>query len=300
MFKTRILILFVMVFMLAVSLPTMAQDTPDDTADLETIEITISGTVEFVVAEDGTTTVLVGGVVVTASETFNPLGLVPGSYVEITGVLMDDDTIMVITVNFAPEETPEPEETETPEPEETETPEPDVTEEAPIELGNCVPETHPVANRIANAYDVDVAEVIAMHCAGNGFGNIARAFLLAEAAAEDADMDDTESVDGEDIELVITPEDAWAYLDLHKAGTGWGQIVQESGVHPSELAPGRLRNRNTDDTSDDGTELDTQSTGPGNSGNNGRGNGNNGNNGRGNGNNGNNGRGNGNGNGRNG
>ena len=76
------------------------------------------------------------------------------------------------------------------------------------------------------------------------------------------------------------------------AGMGWGQIVQESGVHPSELAPGRLRNRNTDDTSDDGTELDTQSTSPGNSGNNGRGNGNNG---RGNGNNGNNGRGNGNG-----
>ncbi|MAU10339.1 MAG: hypothetical protein CL607_10995 [Anaerolineaceae bacterium] len=292
MFKTRILILFVMVFMLAVALPTMAQDTTDDTADLETIEITISGTVEFIVADDGTTTVLVGGVVVSASETFNPMGLVPGSYVEITGVLMDDDSVMVITVNFAPEETPDPEETETPEPEETETPEPDVTEEAPIVLGNCVPETHPVANRIANAYDVDVAEVIAMHCAGNGFGNIARAFLLAEAAAEDANMDDSESVDGEDTELIITPEDAWAYLDLHGAGMGWGQIVQESGVHPSELAPGRLRNRNTDDTSDDGTELDTQSTSPGNSGNNGRGNGNNG---RGNGNNGNNGRGNGNG-----
>ncbi|MCA9885820.1 MAG: hypothetical protein KC708_22735, partial [Anaerolineae bacterium] len=124
--KSRILIFLLAAFMLAIALPVMAQDTGDDVADLETIEITISGTVEFIVAVDGTTVVTVGGVVVTASGTFNPMGLIPGSYVEITGVLQDDNSIMVISVNFMPEETetPEPEETETPEPEETETPEP--------------------------------------------------------------------------------------------------------------------------------------------------------------------------------
>ena len=65
--KSRILIFLLAAFMLAIALPVMAQDTGDDVADLETIEITISGTVEFIVAVDGTTVVTVGGSVAVGS-----------------------------------------------------------------------------------------------------------------------------------------------------------------------------------------------------------------------------------------
>ena len=77
--------------------------------------------------------------------------------------------------------------------------------------------------------------------------------LFGEDMPEDDMAEDGQATD--DMEGGITAEDAWMYLDLHGAGMGWGQIVQESGVHPSELAPGRLRNRNADDTTEDGSDL---------------------------------------------
>ncbi len=160
----------------------------------------------------------------------------------------------------------------------------------------CTPTGHPVAARIADAFDVSPCEVEAMHDAGNGFGNIAKAYLLAEAANQ-ALLDGL--AEGEEIDpLLLT--DPQAFIDLHKSGTGWGQIVKASGVHPSDLAPGKLKKRaaNDDDTVDTDTGDDADETASqavpattsNNNGNNGNGNGNgnanananNGNNGNGN------------------
>ena len=113
-------------------------------------------------------------------------------------------------------------------------------------------------------------EIIGWHCAGFGFGEIARAYLLADAAGVAAAT----------------------YFAQRQAGMGWGEILRQADVHPSQLAPGQVIRPNDDDD-DDGAGRNNGNNGNGN-GNNGNGNGN-GNNGNGNGNNGN---GNGNGNGR--
>jgi hypothetical protein len=148
----------------------------------------------------------------------------------------------------------------------------------------CGREGHPVATALAEEFELDYATVIGWHCDGFGFGEIARALLLAEQA----------EVDVEEI------------LARKAGGEGWGNILKDYDVHPSELAPGRVisgrHGRNNDDETTEGDSGEAggngngNGNGRGNNGNgngNGRGNGNNGN-GRGNGNNGN-GRGNGNG-----
>ena len=151
----------------------------------------------------------------------------------------------------------------------------------------CTSDGHPVAARIADAFNVSPCEVEAQHDAGNGFGNIAKAYLLAEAYNQ-ALLDGL--LEGEEIDPSLLL-DAQAYLDMHDSGMGWGQIVKASGVHPSDLAPGKLKKRaaNDDDDSDDTTEdttTGTSTTETSNNGNGNNGNGN-GNNGNGNGNNGN-------------
>jgi hypothetical protein len=272
----------------------MAQDdtdTPDD------VLIFIRGLVQTI--DDD---IVVDGVTVAPAGAFNPSELQIGAEVVVVGYLLNDDTILAVELilvddNFdecgeygngegcdpdpeiTPEITPEltPEITPEPTPEITETP----------ELAGCVPNSHPVANAIADEFGVAVAEVIALHCAGYGFGNIARAYVLVY----DHNF-------GGDVESLLS----------QARDGGWGAVIRESGVHPSELATGRVINgrRGQQDTDDEIAETSaTQRENNGNgNGNNGNGNGNNGNgngnNGNGNGNNGNGNGNNGNGNGNNG
>ncbi len=79
--------------------------------------------------------------------------------------------------------------------------------------------THPVASRLAKAFDVSYAEIMNWHCSGFGFGEIAKAYALAD---ESDDM---------------TAADIFA---LRQAGGGWGKIIKDSGVAPSKLAPGQI------------------------------------------------------------
>ena len=39
---------------------------------------------------------------------------------------------------------------------------------------------HPVATRLADAFGVSYDEIMGWHCKGYGFGNIAKAYLLAQ------------------------------------------------------------------------------------------------------------------------
>jgi hypothetical protein len=157
----------------------------------------------------------------------------------------------------------------------------------PWDDDRCDQPDHPVALQLAQAFGVSYDEIIGWHCRGFGFGEIARAYLLAEQTVESPDM----------------------YFALKESGMGWGQIVRDAGISGSEhssLAPGQVKHRDDDGQDDDGQPENSQgNNGRGNNGNNGNGNngnGNNGNNGngRGNGNNGNGNNGNGNGNGNNG
>lgn len=270
--------------------------------------ISFSATGDIIVETTDETTGATTSYIIAPAGAFLPSQIQAGDIVIIIGDLLPDGaTVQAITfelfIEEEPEATPEmtPEVTEEPEvtPEATPemtpevtpevtpemTPEPEVTEEPVYET--CGNANHPVAARLAEEFGLSTEEVVAMHCAGNGYGNIARALLLAEASeAEDTAQD---------------------FLDRHQQGEGWGHIVRESGVHPSQLAPGRIGKGADDTTAVDDTAGTTENadasvapaanTQPGNGNGNGRpdnpgnGNGRPDNPGQGNGNNGNNGNG---------
>ena len=274
-------ILFALLFIAV--LPLAGQDSGDPVETLtDENTILVVGEISFSTAGDIIVNAESGEIFIIApAGAFTPSIIQAGDTVIIIGTLLPDgQTIQAISFELFvddetdPEATPEATAEVTPEitPEATAEATPEITPEAteePIDepLATCGNPNHPVAARIAEEFEVSQEEVMAMHCAGNGFGNIARAFLLARA------VDDG-----------TLPQD---FLDMHHNGQGWGNIVRGTGVHPSDLAPGRIGKGN-DDSDETETTSTTQS---------GRGNGNgNGNNGNGNGN----GRGNGNGNGNNG
>ena len=218
-------VIIVLVALFGVML-TAAQDTSDSAEEFDAL-IEVSGEVTY--NDDGD--LVVDGIIIAPASAFIPATLSEGDYVTITGYLLPDDATLMATslvIGEAPEATDEPEVTEEPtaevtqEPEVTETPEvteePEVTETPMPVLCEEPPGGHPVATAIASQFEVEYATIWTLHCEGWGFGEIARAYLLAEE----------------------TGSNAQAYLDLNTAGMGWGEIMRASGVHPSQLAPGRV------------------------------------------------------------
>jgi len=115
----------------------------------------------------------------------------------------------------------------------------------------CDRPNHPVAEALAASFEVDYDTIMGWHCDGYGFGEIARALLLAE-------------YDG-----TVTAQEL---LDLFASGLGWGQIKKQYDVHPSELAPGqtisvraRERHREETEAGDEVEPATAPGTGPGKS-----------------------------------
>ncbi len=252
-------------------LPGLAQDSTPIPEGHLTI---VTGAVEISPSGD----LLVAGLTIAPAGEFNPSQVKVGDLVIISGVLLNETTLQAVTFEFfedTPEVTPEPTAELTPEatlevtPEVTPEATPEATQEAtPEPVTDCVPEDHPVANQIAVRFSVSVDEVLALFCAGNGFGNIVRAYTLAEASSGETTAADL--------------------IDRHQSGEGWGQIMRDSDVHPSDLAPGQVLKAEPAESGEDGSadvsaEGATQTSGNGN-GNAGGNNGNGGGNGNGNGN----------------
>jgi len=84
--------------------------------------------------------------------------------------------------------------------------------------GDNEPDSQPVARRLALAFGVTYEDIMGWHCRGFGFGEIARAYLLDEYGT-------------------LTLEDIF---NLRLSGVGWGQIMNNADVSPSELAPGQV------------------------------------------------------------
>ena len=225
-------IFFSLMLIIALILPVLAQDsTPSDSSSNETFEadISVTGLVAFV---DGELTV--DGIYIAPAGQFQPSELEDGMMITVTGYLLNDTTLKATEPYvLAAETTPEPEITPEMTPEAEVTPEttpemtpeaevtPELTPEATSEADDCALGTHPVANALAANFGVDVATILGWHCNGFGFGEIARALKLAE----------------------LTGTGAQSYLDARDAGEGWGNIVKEAGVSPSELAPGKAINK---------------------------------------------------------
>ena len=81
-----------------------------------------------------------------------------------------------------------------------------------LALTDTLPLTHPVASLIALYFNIPYTHVLELHESGFGFGTIARAYLTAQQSNG-----------------VLTPEQL---LAMRQAGTGWGQIKKEYGIHP--------------------------------------------------------------------
>ncbi|MEO8612306.1 MAG: hypothetical protein ABI690_30705, partial [Chloroflexota bacterium] len=167
----------------ALVMPSLAQDsTPTPTPDDASFTI-VTGALHF----SDTGDITVAGIVIAPAGAFNPSQYQEGDIVIISGNMLNDSTLQATSLELfddtqEPELTPEPTMEVTPEvtpestpeatPEMTATPEatPEATE-TPV-LETCGNPDHPVAQRIADTYGVSIEEVIAMHCAGNGFGEI--------------------------------------------------------------------------------------------------------------------------------
>jgi hypothetical protein len=108
---------------------------------------------------------------------------------------------------------------------------------------------HPVALALAAEFDVEYEVIAGWRCDGFGFGEIARALLIAEQV---------EGTTADDI------------LALRTDGLGWGQIKKDFEVDPGSLAPGRViseqhRNRHQEQETAEGEDAPATVDGPGNS-----------------------------------
>ena len=239
--RTHVFLMVVTAFLLvaAVALPLAAQTATPDPDSL----VLVIGPVDLSSGD-----IVVADYIIAPAGAFTPSVLHQGDVVIITGYLLPDGiTVQALTFEFfvEPEVTPEVTLEVTPEVTLEVTPEVTATPEA------CNFPNHPVALRIAEAFDVSYEEVIAQHCAGFGFGEITRAYLIAAQ----------------------TGEDVQTYFDMRGGGQGWGQIVRETGIHPSQLAPGQVHRGgyNTEATDEAGEALEAETDDrPGNSGGGGR------------------------------
>jgi hypothetical protein len=86
---------------------------------------------------------------------------------------------------------------------------------------------HPVAFALSEFFDVPYDEVMGLHEAGNGFGNIARAYFFTSQFPDK-----------------FEGMDAAALLDYAHGPGGWGNIFREAGATPGN---GRPSGPNADD-----------------------------------------------------
>jgi len=175
---------------------------------------------------------------------------------------MDDDSedLVIKTVTLtAPEATDEPTEVATDVATETATPEAtevatDVPTAVATEAATCGGNNaQPVATRLADAFGVSYDEIMAWHCQGMGFGNIAKAYLLAQKGKDGKTAAD--------------------YLNMKLSGQGWGQIMKDAKVSPSELAMGQAIKGNKHSGDDTATNGKGKGKGKGNKDKHGKGNG---------------------------
>ena len=275
------LILIVLIAVFAAG-GTFAQDeTEDDSL------IVVSGPISF--EEDGS--IMVGDYIIAPAGAFIPGQLEDGTEVIITGYLLPDDaTIQAFSLELEEDEDEDDADDEGDDEGDTEDDDEEADDEEEgddEELDEIIFEGngfycqnpdmyHPAGISIADSFDVEYGDVMTAFCEDRvGFGQITRAFLIAQAA------------ELEDDELL-------AVLEARAAGEKWRDIMDEYDIHPSDLAPGRARG-NQPWADDEGAEGDTpgnSGNGRGNAGGNGNGNGNAGGNGNGRGNGGGNGNGN--------
>lgn len=184
-----------------------------------------------VIQEVGTDSLVVNGLTVTVDETteikegterLELSDLEVGWTVKVEGFLLADGTIVAEEIKVISREpvTPTPSITPTLTPTPTVTPTVTLTPTltpTPTVTPTVTPTPegpHPVAQALATFFDVLYDEVMGWHEDGVGFGNIARAYFLADELEDEG----------------LTVEDV---LAEKLSGTGWGRLMKALGLNPS-------------------------------------------------------------------
>ena len=265
MFKrllSGMLMLTLVVAMLVPAALTLAQDGGDDEED-DGFQVEIIAQVEVLDEEQ----IIIGGLVVAPAGAFRPSRLEVGDWVRLTGTMLNDTTLraetLVVLDDVDEDGIPNEDDNcpQAPNPEQEDEDEDGVGDACPDDLVDaddadsqaadvdrdddddaadeddedadldadededeeiCYREDHPVAMSFAREFDVEYETIMAWHCDDDmGFGDIAKVLILAE----------------------LTGEDPAFYRGMRAAGMGWGRIAREAGVHPRDLAPGRVIGR---------------------------------------------------------
>jgi len=186
-----------------------------------------------VIQEIGTDSLVVNGLTVTVdaeteikegTEHLELADLQVGWTVKVEGSLLADGTIVAEEIKVMSREpvTPSPSPPITPTLTLTPTVTPTVTLTPTLTPTPTVTPTvtptpegpHPVGLALANFFGVPYDEIMAWHEGGIGFGNIVKAYFLADALEDEG----------------LTVEDV---LDEKLSGTGWGRLMKDLGLSPS-------------------------------------------------------------------
>jgi hypothetical protein len=209
--------------------------------------IELSGVIETV----GTDSLLVAGLTVTVDEateikdgdeSLELADLETGWAVKVEGFILADGTIVAAEIQVVSHEPatppPSPSITSTVTLTPTLTPTPTATVTPTV---TPVPEElHPVGLAVANFFDVPYDEIMAWHEQGIGFGNIAMAYFLADALADEG----------------LTVEQI---LDEKLSGAGWGQVMKALGLNPGRKDKnlGQVMSERDDSDEPEGASTET-------------------------------------------
>ncbi len=217
-------IVFVLVLLLSMTLTAAAQDDVDDVPE-DTLLFEIIGAISF---DDDS--ISVEGITLAPASAFNPSLYADGDLVIVTGYLLNDDTLFVLSLDLYDEcedvdaadttdecDIEEADEADDEDVEDIEDGD-DAEDEADDEDTTDTP-VHPIALTLSQEFGIDYEIIVAWHAAGLGYGQIAMALALA------AQLDDVEAED---------------VIEQLLAGTPMGELFREYEVSPASLAPGRV------------------------------------------------------------
>jgi len=155
-------------------------------------------------------TIVVAGVEVEGGGIFQPGQMDVGQMVKVTGVYENNGRLRAITIEEmadAGDETADAESSAG-----------FGAAESADAAASCIRATHPVVETLSEEFDLESSAIIELYCAGNGFGDLARALLLSDETGEAPDV----------------------YLDQLNSGQEWGDITRAAGFEPGTVSPDRV------------------------------------------------------------